>query len=207
MWLRLIWSRTHLIPGLPVPHFLSPWTNGPQKFGPHGQMVPNQFGPPGQTVPIKFGPHGQMVPNQFGPHTSKSSQLVPLDKQNILGTICPGGPNWLGTICPGDQIFGDHLSRGPNFWGPFVHIGWGPFVQGDQIGWGPFDHGDQIFGDHLSIGTEFGGDLLSRRMNFIGITCLGRQEVGDQKSRDQMVSGPNAPKPHIIYVVSSKIAI
>ena len=59
--LRLIWSRTHLIPGLPVPHFLSPWTNGPKKFGPQGQMVPNQFGPPGQTVPIKVGPHGQMV--------------------------------------------------------------------------------------------------------------------------------------------------
>ena len=69
-------------------------------------MVPNQFGPPGQTVLIKFGPQGQMiptnlvplapgqmVPNQFGPHISKSSQLVPLDKQNILGIICPGGPN------------------------------------------------------------------------------------------------------------------
>ena len=84
-WLQLIWSRTHLIPGLQVPHFLSLWTNGPQKFGPHGQMVPNQFGPPGQTVPIKFGPPGQMVPNQFGPHISKSSQLVPLDKQYILG--------------------------------------------------------------------------------------------------------------------------
>ena len=66
-----------------------------------------------------------MVLNQFGPHTSKLSQLIPLDKQNILGTICPGGPNWLGTICPGGQIF----------WGPFVHedrIGWGPFVQRDQ---------------------------------------------------------------------------
>ena len=102
-------------------------------------MVPNQFGPPGQTVPIKFGPPGQMVPNQFGPHISKSSQLVPLDKQSILGTICPGGPNWSGTICPG----------GPNFWGPFV--------QGDQIGWGPFVHGDQILGDHLSVGTGNGG--------------------------------------------------
>ena len=45
--LRRIWSQTHLVPGLLVPHFLSPWINGPQKFGPHGQMVPNQFGPPG----------------------------------------------------------------------------------------------------------------------------------------------------------------
>ena len=50
---------------------------------------------------------------------------------NILGTICPGGPNWLGTICP----------RGPNFWGPFV--------QGDRIGWGPFVQRDQSIGDQL----------------------------------------------------------
>ena len=78
-------------------------------------MVPNQFGPPEQTVPIKVGPPGQMVPNQFGPHTSKSSQLVPLDKQNILGTIRPGGPNWLGTICPEGPI-----NWGPNVWGPYV---------------------------------------------------------------------------------------
>ena len=28
--------------------------NGPQKFGPPGQMVPNQFGPPGQMVPRIF---------------------------------------------------------------------------------------------------------------------------------------------------------
>ena len=41
-----------------------------------------------------------MVPNQFGPRISGSPQPVPLDKWNILGTICPGGPNWLGTICP-----------------------------------------------------------------------------------------------------------
>ena len=77
-------------------------------------MVPNQFGPPGQTVPIKFGPPGQMVPNQFGPHTSKSSELVPLDIENIrdhlsrgtklLGTICPWGQNWLGTVCPEGPI-------------------------------------------------------------------------------------------------------
>ena len=67
----------------------SPWTNGPQKVGPPGQMVPNQF----------------------GPRISGSPQPVPLDKRNILGTICPGGPNWLGTICP----------WGPNFQGPFVH--------------------------------------------------------------------------------------
>ena len=43
-----IWSRTHLVPGLPVPPFLSPWKNGPQLIGPSGQMVPIQFGHPGK---------------------------------------------------------------------------------------------------------------------------------------------------------------
>ena len=41
-------------------------------------MVPNKFGPHGQMVP-KFGPPGQMVPNQFGPlfqdHYSLSSKI------------------------------------------------------------------------------------------------------------------------------------
>ena len=110
----------------------SPWTNSPPKFGPHGQMVPNQFGPP-----------WQMVPNQFGPHISRSSQPVPLDKQNkteFLGTIFQGGTNWLGTICP----------WGPNFGGPFVHgdrIGWGLFVQRDQSIW------DQLWGPNV-FGTK-----------------------------------------------------
>ena len=98
--LRRIWSRTHLIPGLPVPDF----------------------------------------PSQFGPHISGSPQPVPLDKRNILGTICLGGPNWLGTICPGGQ----------NFWGPFVH--------GDRIGWGPFVQRDQSIGDQL-WGTKCPGTI------------------------------------------------
>ena len=40
----------HMVPGHLVHHNWSPidWslgTNGPQKFSPHGLMVPNQFGP------------------------------------------------------------------------------------------------------------------------------------------------------------------
>ena len=69
--LRLIWSRTHLVPGLLVPNFLSPWTNGPQKFSPPGQMVPKQFGPPGQMVP---------------------KNLVPLDKWSQINLV-PIFPN------------------------------------------------------------------------------------------------------------------
>ena len=91
-WLQLIWSQTHLIPGLPVPHFLSPRTNGPQKFGPHGQMVPNQFDPPGQTVSIKFGPPGQMVPKNLVPLDKWSpTNLVPLDKWSLEYSVFPGG--------------------------------------------------------------------------------------------------------------------
>ena len=103
----------------------------PIKFGPHGQMVPKNLVPldkwspkiwsPWTNGPQEFGPPGQVVPNQFGPRISGSPQPVPLDERNILGTICPWGPNWLGTICP----------FGPNFWGPFVH--------GDRIGWGQID--------------------------------------------------------------------
>ena len=35
------WAVTHLVPHNGSPIDWSLWTNGPQKFGPHGQMVPN----------------------------------------------------------------------------------------------------------------------------------------------------------------------
>ena len=149
-------AATHLVPNpfgprtsgppLPVPmdkwspKIRSPWTNGPQPIWSPWTNGPHQIWSPWTNGPQKFGPPGQMVPNQFGPHIPKSSQPVPLDKQNILGTICPGGPNWLGTICP----------RGPNFWGPFVH--------GDRIGWGPFVQRDQSIGDQL-WGTKCPGTI------------------------------------------------
>ena len=38
-----------------------------------------------------------------------------------------------------------------------------------------------------------GPNLLG--VNFMGIVCPGGQEVGDQKSGDQMGSGPNASQP------------
>ena len=64
--LQLIWSRTHLIPGLQVSHFYFPWTNDPHKIKvkPPGQMVPNQFGPPGQIVPNNLVPLDKWFPNQ-----------------------------------------------------------------------------------------------------------------------------------------------
>ena len=68
----------------------------------------------------------------------------------------------------------------------------GIWKYGDQIGWGPFVQEDQILGDHLSLGTELDGDHLSRRINFMGIVCPVGQEVGDQKSGDQMGLGQNA---------------
>ena len=63
---HLVSNSTHLIPGLLVPHFLSPWTNDLHKFD-----------PPGQTVPIKFGAHEQMVPQN----------LVPLDKLSPINLV------------------------------------------------------------------------------------------------------------------------
>ena len=71
-WLWRNWSRTHLIPGLPVPHIRSPnfwslWTKVPSLFrSPLTDGLP-KIGPPGQRVPCQFGPSGQMVPKQFGP--------------------------------------------------------------------------------------------------------------------------------------------
>ena len=114
-------------------------------------MAPNQFSPPGQTVPIKFGPPGQMVhknwvpldkwsPTNLVPVFLDPHSLSPLDKWNIIGTICPVGPNWLGTICP---------------WGPNV---WGPFVHGDKISWGPFVQRDQSIRDQL-WGTKCPGTI------------------------------------------------
>ena len=47
------------------------------------------------------------------------------------------------------------------------------------------------------MGTEFDGDRWSRGINFMGIVCLGGQEVGDRKSGDQIGSGPNESQPMI----------
>ena len=66
--------------------------------------------------------------------------------------------------------------------------------------------GTKLVGDHLSRGTKFDGDRLSRRTKLVGdhlsmgtefwgIICPWGQKVGDQKSRDQMGSGPNESQP------------
>ena len=154
--LRCNWSRAHLIPGLPVPHFLSPWTNGPPKFGPHGQMVPKQFGPPGQTVPNKFGPPGQMVPKN----------LVPLDKWSPTNLV-PILPNHHSLsprtteysrdhLSRGTKLVGDHLSMGTEFLGTICPLGqnWlGTVCPEGPINWGPIV-GDQMSGDHMCLGPN-----------------------------------------------------
>ena len=55
--------------------------------------------------------------------------------------------------------------------------------------------GTKLVGDHLSRGTKFDGDRLSRGINFMEIVCPVGQKVGDQKSGDQMGSGPNESQP------------
>ena len=90
----------------------------------------------------------------------------------------------------GTKLVGDHFPGGPNFGGPFV--------QGDQILGDRLSRGTKFDGDRLSSGTKLVGivgNLLSRWIDFMGIVCPGGQEVGDLKSGDQMVSGPNVPQP------------
>ena len=134
--------QTHLIPGLPVPLFLSLWTNDLQQIDPLDKRSPSNSVPMDKWSP-KLWSLWTNGPNQFGPCTSRSPQLVPLDKPNILGTICPGGPNWLGTICPWGTIFLQTISPwGLNWLGtvwPEGPIHWGPIVE------------DQMSGDHIHL--------------------------------------------------------
>ena len=69
---------------------------------------------------------------------------------------------------------------------------------GTELVGGPFVQEDQILWDHLSMGAKFVGDHLSRGIDLMGIVCPGGQEVGDQKSGDQMGSGPNALQPILL---------
>ena len=107
--LQCIWSQTHLIPGLPVPHFLSTWTNGPQ-----------QIWSPWTNGPQKFSPHGQTVPKQFsrrtsGPQTSNQqdeTQREVVEESNKrrwssrsrarrkVETFGGASSSTVGTICP-----------------------------------------------------------------------------------------------------------
>ena len=94
---------------------------------------PHQIRSPWTNGPPKLGPPGQMVHNQFGPHISASPQSVTLDKLNIQVTICLGGPyvhgdQILGDHSPmGTELVGDRLSKGTNQLG--TKCG-GPNVQG-----------------------------------------------------------------------------
>ena len=67
-------------------------------------------------------------------------------------------------------------------------------IDWSQIGWGPFVQGDQIFGIHLSRGTNWMGT------EFFGTICPWGQEVGEQKSGDQMDSRPNVSQPFFVCV-------
>ena len=55
--------------------------------------------------------------------------------------------------------------------------------------------GTKFDGDRLSRGTKWVGDHLSMGTKFLGTICPWGQKVGDQKSGDQMGSGPNASQP------------
>ena len=142
-------AATHLVsnpfdpqtsgPQLPVPHFLSPWTNNPHKIDPPGQMVPIRFGPRGQMVPNSptACPPGQMEYSRD--HLSRRTKLV-WDHLSMgiefLGTNSPWGLNWLGTVCP----------EGPINWGP-----------------------DQMSRDHMRFGTNVSQPLHSCKFGTCGL--------------------------------------
>ena len=111
----------------------SPWTNGLQKFGPHGQMVPKN-----------------LIPMDKWSLTN----LVPLYNWSLEYSVCPRGQavgiqkfgdqtGW-GPFVLGDQFFwnhlsmgtefdGDRLSRGINFMG--ITCSGGQEVEEPEVGW------------------------------------------------------------------------
>ena len=105
--LRHIWSLTYLIPGLLVPHFLSPWTNGPHKIDPLDKRSPSNL-----ALMDKWSPTNLVPLDKW---SLKYSVLFCLSRGTGIDDLEIWGPNWLGTICPGRPIF------------------WGPFVQGDHL--------------------------------------------------------------------------
>ena len=60
----------------------------------------------------------------------------------------------------------------------------------------------KLVGDHLSRGTKFLGSIcpggqIGWGTEFFGTICPWGQEVGDQKSGDQMGLGPNESQPNL----------
>ena len=92
------------------------WTNGPQKFGPLDKWSPKIWSP-GQMVPNQFGPPGQMVHRTFLLSRGTDCGVPEIWGPNLLGTICPGGPNIWYHLSMGIEFDRDHLSRGINFIG------------------------------------------------------------------------------------------
>ena len=108
---------------------LSPWTNGAQKFGTPGQMVPRIFCLSRGTScddlevwdQIGWGPfvHGDQI---FGDHLSMGTNFDG-DRLSrgtkLVGDHLSLGTEFFGTICPwgqevGDRKSGDQMGSGPN---------------------------------------------------------------------------------------------
>ena len=77
--------------------------DGPKKFCPHGEMVPNQFGSPGQIVArIFYFSRGQAVGiRKYGDLIGWGPFVL---GDQYFGTICPWGTNLMGTVCQGGSI-------------------------------------------------------------------------------------------------------
>ena len=119
MRLRLIWSRTHLVPGLLVPHFLFPWTKLSPKI-----WSPWTNGPQPIWSPWTNGPHQIWSPWTNGPQPiwSPYFQII---------TACPPGQTEYSKdhLSRETKLVGDYLTIGTNFWGPHVR---GPYAFGTK---------------------------------------------------------------------------
>ena len=149
---------------------ISAKVSGCDSFGPEPIWSPDFWSP-------TFYSHGQIVTKNLVPMDKWSpTNLVPLDKRSPSNLV------------PLDK------------WSPKI---WSPWTNGPQPIWSPYfqiitayPHGQtEYFRDHLYRGTKLVGDYLSMGTEFLGTTCPWGQEVGDQKSGDQMGSGPNESQP------------
>ena len=132
-FMLFIQAVTHL-----VPNAYGPWTFGPQLIGISGQTVPNKFSPHGQMVPKNWVPMDKWSQPIWSPWTN-GPQNIPIVQGDRLwgsrdtGTKLDGdylskGTKILGTVCPGKQIFRDHCPGGQEV---------GDHKSKDQMGSGP----------------------------------------------------------------------
>ena len=92
--LRHIWSQTHMVPGNLVPNLLVPL----DKRSPTNPVPLDKWSPkircPWTNGPNQFGPPGQMVPRIFPLSRGTGCWDPEIRRPNWMGTICPREPKF-----------------------------------------------------------------------------------------------------------------